>query len=372
MPPYDDDDQRQLEYEREIEREDYERRLDEDERERQRLLDEQERERKREDEERQLEQDEQQRRLDEEQERQHLLDADAAAASQSRTGRKRRGGRAWNWRWARRTREEEHRRVREDDENRWAAERGGRRQRPFIHLVFLGALLVLLGFGAVRILGLYPAISTPSDDPAAPQSADEWPVDTPEWHYAESDTAIEPDPIFDMLDRIEASTAQLTELRQSLSAMVENHQNLDAELGELRSTVDQTRQDQQIGQEEIQGQLVTLTENLHYSLNADSAWQKTVIQKFDELALQVEALTPPSTPPAHQSQTDAEATLPFHLVAIDIWNHVPYANLTQGGAIERAAVGDVVAGWTVTAIDLDRRQVVFQSNGRRLAQTVTR
>lgn len=153
MAPYDDNYQWQLEYEWELERQEYERqrRLQEDEQQRQ------------------LEYEEwqQQREWEREQARQRQLEAPASARPPSRTKETVKHDCGRNGRWARQTREEEHRQVHEDDEKHGADRRsaapGHRHQRSFIFPVFVGALALLLSVIAFRAFGSYPVASITAD-----------------------------------------------------------------------------------------------------------------------------------------------------------------------------------------------------------------
>jgi hypothetical protein len=54
-------------------------------------------------------------------------------------------------------------------------------------------------------------------------------------------------------------------------------------------------------------------------------------------------------------------TLPFHILGIDIWNGQPMATVHMKGEFTLMAVNDTCAGWTLTSIDFETKQVVFKS-----------
>jgi hypothetical protein len=101
--------------------------------------------------------------------------------------------------------------------------------------------------------------------------------------------------------------------------------------------------------------------------------KEALMQRLDQIELQLKVLREPSAESAAKTASDiSKPTLPFQLVAIDLWNHQPYATLSHRGRLEKATVGEALAGWTVADIDLSRQQVVFRRDDRQLAQTVTR
>lgn len=57
----------------------------------------------------------------------------------------------------------------------------------------------------------------------------------------------------------------------------------------------------------------------------------------------------------------SEATLPFQLVSLDLWDGIPYAALSHDGRIELVRAGQTRGGWTVEHIDYGDGKVRFRN-----------
>lgn len=57
----------------------------------------------------------------------------------------------------------------------------------------------------------------------------------------------------------------------------------------------------------------------------------------------------------------SEATLPFQLVSLDLWDGIPYVGLSHDGRIELVRAGQTRGGWTVEHIDYGDGKVRFRN-----------
>ena len=364
MTTYDDSYQHQLDYERDLEQQEYERQLRLEEQERQHQLEE----------EKQRESKLEQQALAEEQalfelrQQQQQEDAQALANDQDNksgtSGRQRNS--SWNWHWARRSREQEYRRVREDDEKRWYEQRHEAyaddsnatpsTQRSFIYPLFAAVLLVGLGFALVSIFGLFNHAPATDDLP-----------------LMDASLSVDSELLIHAVDRIDEVVEAVKVLQQHYARLEQTPLAIDVELKALRDHVTtlQEKQSTQLAQTQ---QSLTILEKQLADLPALVKEQPTLRLAVGQLTTAVDGLKPvPSAVlTTRQTESQEQPTLPFQLVAIDYWNNVAYAAISYRDQLEKAAVGDSLAGWQVAAIDAEQQRVVFQRNDRQLAQTITR
>lgn len=84
------------------------------------------------------------------------------------------------------------------------------------------------------------------------------------------------------------------------------------------------------------------------------AFTKDIARLEQSLARLRSATTPKAAKPS-------EATLPFQLVSLDLWDGIPYVGLSHDGRIELVRAGQMRGGWTVEHIDYGDGKVRFRN-----------
>lgn len=120
--------------------------------------------------------------------------------------------------------------------------------------------------------------------------------------------------------------------------------------------------------DENAGAIRTLEEKLASLPTAErvTALEDAVKQSRDALAKDIARLEQSlarlritTTPKA--AAKPSEATLPFQLVSLDLWDGIPYVGLSYDGRIELVRAGQTRGGWTVEHIDYGDGKVRFRN-----------
>ena len=79
------------------------------------------------------------------------------------------------------------------------------------------------------------------------------------------------------------------------------------------------------------------------------------IARLEQLLARLRSATTPKV------AKPSEATLPFQLVSLDLWDGIPYVGLSHDGRIELVRAGQARGGWTVEHIDYGDGKVRFRN-----------
>jgi hypothetical protein len=215
----------------------------------------------------------------------------------------------------------------------------GRASRPMPMGLLVGAtaLALLVGMGGAVILAKGP-------DTDGSRSVGPLPVETPE----AAESVLDPTPLDAPSEFLEPG---------ALPVARDEVEQLHERLAELEHELERLRQ-RHAGLATVMDTLIA-GEPWARATGHDAAVLDEVRAHAERLARAERRL---NTLEAVQREcTRAAASQPpFELIAIDWWNHQPYATLRSQGRYTRVQEGESVSGWLLDRMDGTRREAVFR------------